>query len=139
VGTYVARMSFVTHPDRDFETAWIDGDASARWRSASGHVGSASGSSFLEVPAGCRLPRHTDSAEEVIAVIAGTAEVDVGGEVETVAEGGLALVPKDVPHEVRNAGRGPLRFTALYADTEVVTRYEADVQPDGSRERSPLG
>jgi len=96
-------------------------------------------SSIIRVPADCRLPRHTDSAEEVIAVIAGTAEVEVGGAVETVPEGSLALVPKDVPHEVRNAGNGPLRFTALYAGTDVVTRYETEVQPDGSRERSPLG
>jgi quercetin dioxygenase-like cupin family protein len=123
----------------DLSDAWIDGDETARWRSAAGLEGAASGSSLLEVPAGCRLPRHTDSAEETIVVVAGTASVTVGDETREVAAGGNALVPECVPHEVRNAGDAPLRFVALYASTEVTTTYEAPVQPDGDRERSPLG
>jgi quercetin dioxygenase-like cupin family protein len=122
-----------------FADSYQEGDDTARWRSASGHspsVGaSASGSSVLEVPPGCRLPRHTDSAEETIVVTAGVAEVVVGGARAEVAAGGLAVVPKDVPHEVRNAGAAPLRFVAVYAEPDVVTRYEREVQPDGSRER----
>lgn len=51
---------------------------------------------------------------------------------------GIVLVPKDVPHSVRNAGSGTLRFVAVYAGTDVVTRYEEEVQPDGERERSPV-
>ncbi len=86
----------------------MEGDDSARWESAAGHspaTGSqASGSSVIRVPAGCRLPRHTDSAEETIVVVGGTAEVEVSGERRRVAAGGLAVVPKDAPHEVRNAG-----------------------------------
>jgi len=121
--------------DLDFADAWQEGDDTARWRSATGHAGSASGSSVLEVPPGCRLPRHTDSAEEIVVVTAGVAEVSVGDERAEVAAGGLALVPKDVPHEVRNAGDGPLRFVAVYAEPDVVTTYEREVQPDGSRER----
>jgi quercetin dioxygenase-like cupin family protein len=125
--------------DLDLSDAWQEGDDTARWRSAPGHMPSngarASGSSVLEVPAGCRLPRHTDSAEETIVVIAGTAEVIVGAESAQVAAGGLALVPEDVPHEVRNAGEGTLRFAAVYAEPDVVTTYEREVQPDGSRER----
>jgi quercetin dioxygenase-like cupin family protein len=132
-------MPFVSGPELDLHPAWVEGDSSARWRSATAHAGDASGSSILEIPAGCRLPRHTDSAEEVIVVIAGSAEVEVGGEVAPVPEGAVALVPADAPHEVRNAGRGPLRFAAVYAGADVVTRYAAEVQPDGSRERRPLG
>jgi len=123
----------------EFSDAWQEGDDTARWRSASGHMpsngASASGSSVLEVPAGCRLPRHTDSAEETIVVTAGVAEVVVGDERAQVAAGGLALVPKAVPHEVRNAGEETLRFVAVYAEPDVVTTYERVVQPDGSPER----
>ena len=129
--------------DTTLEDAWIDGDATARWRSASGTTpegGSvASGSSLLEVGRGCRLPRHTDSAEETIVVVVGRAEVIVGPERQEVGEGGVALVPEDVPHEVRNIGDGVLRFVALYAGTDVTTTYEAPVQPAGERERQPLG
>lgn len=123
----------------ELSEAWVAGDEGARWRSTSGHTGERSGSSLLEVPPGCRLPRHTDSAEETVVVIAGTAEVEVGGRRATVEAGGVALVPEDVPHEVRNAGDGDLRFAAVYASNDVVTRYEAPVQPDGARERRPLG
>ncbi len=123
----------------EFSDAWVEGDESARWRSAPGHSPStgaqASGSSVIEVPAGCRLPRHTDSGEETVVVTAGVAEVVVGEECRRVEAGELALVPEDVPHEVRNAGSSTLRFAAVYASPDVVTRYEQVVQPDGSRER----
>lgn len=123
----------------EFADAYVDGDETARWRSASGHSpsegASASGSSVIEVFPGCRLPRHTDSAEETIVILAGTAEVEVGGERAELSAGSLAVVPTDVPHEVRNAGAGTLQFAAVYAAPDVVTRYEQVVQPDGSSER----
>jgi len=72
-------------------------------------------------------------------VLSGEAEVEVEGTTERVVAGGVALVPKDVPHEVRNAGAGIMRFAAVYADTDVVSRYEQPVQPSGERERSPVG
>ena len=122
--------------------AWIDGDDTARWRSGSGHGPSdgaaSSGTSLLEVDPGCRLPRHTDSAEETIVVVAGNATVRVADGSAEVPAGGVALVPECVPHEVLNAGEEPLRFVALYASTDVTTTYEHEVQPDGARERRPL-
>ncbi len=122
--------------------AWIEGDDGARWRSGSGLGPSdgtrESGCSLLEVDPGARLPRHTDSAEELVVVVEGEAEVVVDEQPALVAAGGLALVPREVPHEVRNAGDGVLRFAAVYAGTDVVTRYEAPVQPSGERERKPV-
>jgi quercetin dioxygenase-like cupin family protein len=100
-----------------------------------GHAGAASGSALLEVPRGCQLPRHTDSAEETIVVVAGQANVTVGDESEEIGVGEAALVPRDVPHHVDNLGNAPLRFVALYAAPEVVTSYEEEVQPDGERSR----
>src|SRR4051794_39219087 len=125
---------FTANPGADdLSDAWIEGDESARWRSAAGHGpdggASASGSSLVEVEPGCRLGRHTDSAEETVVVIAGRARVTVGDETAEVGTGGLALVPKDVPHEVANAGDELLRFAAVYASTDVVTTYEREVQP----------
>ena len=125
--------------DLEFADAWTERDEAARWRSASGHSPSSgaqsSGSSVIEVEPGRKLPMHTDSAEETIVVLSGTAEVEVGGETATVPAGGLALVPKNVMHEVRNAGDATLRFAAVYAEPDVVTTYVDPVQPDGSRER----
>ena len=136
-------MTALRPQEAEFSDAWLEGDDSARWRSAGGLGPSAgaseSGSSLLEVPAGCALPRHTDSAEEHVVVIAGTAEVELDGETDSVPAGGVALVPKGVPHQVRNAGGSLLRFVAVYADVEVVTRYEHEVQPSGERESQTVG
>jgi quercetin dioxygenase-like cupin family protein len=127
----------------DLAESWIDGRPDLRWRSTVGTSpdggARASGTSLLEVDAGCALPRHTDSAEEVVVVVAGTAEVEVAGETGRVPAGGVALVPEGVEHQVRNAGDEPLRFVAVYASTDVVTRYEAPVQPDGEAERQTIG
>jgi quercetin dioxygenase-like cupin family protein len=123
----------------ELSDSWVEGDDTARWRSAAGETGEGSGTSLLEVPAGCRLPRHTDSAEETIVVVDGVADVTVGEEQGQVPAGGVALVPECVPHEVRNAGDEPLRFVALYASTDVVTTYEQPIQPAGDRQSEPLG
>ncbi len=126
----------------DFSEAWIDGDEGARWRSSAGHgpgVGAAaSGSSLIEVRRGCRLPLHTDSAEETIVVTAGVAEVTIEGSGQRVPAGGIALVPAEHPHEVHSVGDETLCFVAVYAAPDVVTRYEQEVQPSGSREGRPV-
>ncbi len=98
------------------EEAWVEGDERARWRSVTGQ-------------------RHTDSAEESLVVLNGTALVDVDGATTQVSSGDIALVPEGVPHEVRNVGVGPLRFAAISASPDVVTTYDDEVQPDGGRER----
>jgi quercetin dioxygenase-like cupin family protein len=126
----------------DLADAWIEGDETARWRSAAGHGplqgAESSGSSILEVEPGRRLPTHTDSAEEAIAILAGRARVTIDDQTADVHAGGLALVPAGTKHQVENAGDETLRFVAFYADTDVVTRYEHEVQPDGSSERRPV-
>jgi quercetin dioxygenase-like cupin family protein len=93
----------------------------------------------LEIDPGHRLPWHTDSAEETIAVMSGTARVTVGADSYEVSTGGIALIPAEVPHQVENAGAETLSFIAFYAGTDVVTRYRSEVQPDGSSERRPVG
>ena len=128
--------------DVELEESWIEGQDGARWRTATVHGpgtgADSSGGSLLEFPPGCVLARHRDSAEEIIVVLSGEAEATVGDESGRFAAGGIALVPKHLPHEVRNAGEGDLRFLALYADSEVTTTYERPVEPGGERERTPV-
>ena len=137
-GYFAGSMQATSPTSTELSDAWVDGEESARWRSTAGPVGQGSGSSVLEVEPGHRLPRHTDSAEELIVVVSGTASVTVGDETSEVGAGGVALVPECVPHEVVCAGDEALRFVAVYASADVTTTYEAEVQPDGGRERDPL-
>jgi|SRR5215211_3609989 len=126
----------------EFEEAWVEGEASAGWRSATAHGpgtgAAASGSSLLEIDPGRRLPRHTDSAEETIVVVTGAALVSIAEQRERIVAGGIAVVPAGVPHEVANPGEELLRFAAVYAGTDVVTTYEQPVQPDGGTTRRPV-
>ena len=132
-------MDTVDFDATELSESWLEDDDTARWRTASGHAGAASGSSLLEVEPGNRLPRHTDTGEESIVVVSGRARVTVGEESEEVDAGGLALVPECVPHEVESVGVEPLRFLALYASADVTTTYEQPVQPAGERSRKPFG
>jgi mannose-6-phosphate isomerase-like protein (cupin superfamily) len=129
------------HTD-ELSEAWIEGDQAARWRSASAHGpsmgASHSGSSLMEIAPGSLLPRHTDSAEEVIVVVRGQARVLAGDEEVELGPGGVGAIPANLPHEVRSVGEERLRFVAVYADSDVVTTYEEEVQPDGSRQRKPV-
>lgn len=135
-------MIAVALEELELSDAWVDGDPQSRWRSTSALTpdqgARASGSVLLEVDPGHRLQPHTDSAEEIIVVLTGDAEVRGDGPPASVSAGGLALIPADAVHEVRNVGDGLLRFVAVYAAADVVTRYEQPVQPDGVRERRPL-
>jgi mannose-6-phosphate isomerase-like protein (cupin superfamily) len=125
-------------PDEvELAEAWAD--ETARWRSGTAYRGEASGAFLLELAPGARLERHTDSAEEAIVVVEGRATVVVGEEERELGPGGVARVPREAPHEVRNAGATPLRFVGVYASADVVTTYVRAIQPDGSAERRPLG
>ncbi len=67
-------------------------------------------------------------------MVSGDAEVVIEGTPAELREG-VAVVPEDAPHEVRNAGDDKLRFVAVYAAPKVMTTYEQEVQPDGGKER----
>jgi quercetin dioxygenase-like cupin family protein len=72
----------------ELSESWIVGEQGACWRSTAGHTSGASGSSLLEVEPGRRLPRHSDSAEELVVVVAGTAAVTVADETSEVQPAG---------------------------------------------------
>ena len=131
-------MDSASFADIELESSWYQDDETARWRSASGHAGDTSGSSLLEVDPGCRLPRHTDSAEEAVVIVSGRARVILGEDSREVPAGSVVLIPANTPHEVHSTGTDALRFVALYASDDVITTYERDVQPDGERARRPF-
>jgi quercetin dioxygenase-like cupin family protein len=78
---------------------------------------------YFEVAPGGRLGRHTDSAEEVLLILAGEAEAEVDGERRRLAPGGLALVPAMAPHDVHNVGEEPLRAVGFFAAAALVHRF----------------
>jgi quercetin dioxygenase-like cupin family protein len=83
----------------------------------------ASGVVYFEVAPGARLGRHTDSAEEVIFVVAGEAEAEIDGERARLGPGALALVPALLPHDIRNVGAEPLRVVGFFSSAAIVHRF----------------
>ena len=85
---------------------------------------------YFEVAPGERLGLHTDSAEEVLLVLAGDAEAEVDGERVRLGPGGLAVIPAMAPHDVRNVGQETLRVVGFFAANTLVHRffeYEAGI------------
>ncbi len=88
---------------------------------------------YFEVDPGKHLGMHTDSAEEVLLVVAGTAEAVVGGERGTLEAGSVALVPAMVPHDVTNVGDETVRVAGFFASATVVSVFDEPFEPIGKR------
>lgn len=97
-------------------------------------VGTASTATVLfELDPGHELPMHTDSAEELLIVVQGTAEARVGSEVDRLGAHQAALVPPMAPHGVRTVGDDILRILGTFSSSTVVSTFERAFEPDGPR------
>jgi len=57
---------------------------------------------YFEVEPGHRLGTHTDSAEEILLILAGAIEADLGQEQGQLSAGQAVLIPAMVPHGLRH-------------------------------------
>jgi quercetin dioxygenase-like cupin family protein len=67
---------------------------------------------------------HTDSAEELLIVVQGTAEARVGDEVGRLETHQVGLVPPMAPHGLRNLGDDVLRVFGTFSASTVVSTFE---------------
>ena len=88
---------------------------------------------YFEIEPGHRLGTHTDSAEEIILFLEGTAEVSVGDESGRVSAGEMAVVPAMVPHGMRNVGDETLRVVGFFSSNVVVSTFDQPMMPFGQR------
>lgn len=95
-------------------------------------TGTASTATVLfELDPGAELPVHTDSAEELLVVVQGTAEARVGDEVGRLAKHEVALVAPMAPHGLRNIGDDVLRVFGTFSSSTVVSTFERPFEADG--------
>ncbi len=88
---------------------------------------------YFELEPGCRLGTHTDSAEEILLILEGTAEASVGYEQGQVSAGELAVVPAMVPHGLRNVGDETVRVVGFFSSNVVVSTFDQPMMPLGQR------
>lgn len=117
--------------------AWSEQDPSARMKvnfpffSSTGAKSSAV--VYMVLEPGQRLGRHSDSAEEVVLVLEGTARGIIGDEEGVLSAGGMVLIPAMVPHDFVNAGTGLMRAVGFFSSATVVSTFEHPVQPMNQR------
>jgi quercetin dioxygenase-like cupin family protein len=88
---------------------------------------------YFEIEPGHRLATHTDSAEEILLVLEGTAEVSLGDERGRLSAGEMALVPAMEPHGLRNAGEETVRVVGFFSSNVVVSTFDRPMMPFGQR------
>ena len=98
-------------------------------RSAGGTEGTAV--VYFEIAPGERLGTHTDSAEEILYIVSGEAEAEVGDERGRVRAGDLAVIPAMVPHGLIAVGNEPVKVVGFFNDSVVTSTFEDTLQPIG--------
>jgi quercetin dioxygenase-like cupin family protein len=88
---------------------------------------------YFEVDPGEHLGMHTDSAEEVLYLVSGTAEAIVGDERGEIGAGSLALVPAMVPHDIVNTGDETVKVVGFFSSSTVVSVFDDPFAPIGRR------
>src|SRR5918997_3049034 len=88
---------------------------------------------FFEIEPGCRLGSHTQSAEEILVILEGEAEVSFGEERGQLSAGEMALVPAMEPHGLRNAGEEKGRGAGFFSSNVVGSTFDRPMMPFGQR------
>lgn len=116
--------------------AWYENDPEARVRAdfplnaATGNV--TTSMVYFEIEPGQRLGTHTDSAEEIVVVLAGTVEATVGNERGELSAGGAVLIPEMVPHGVHNIGTERARCIGFFSAAGVESTFDGVIMPLGT-------
>ena len=88
---------------------------------------------YFEIEPGYKLGTHTDSAEEILLILEGTAEVSLGDEQGRLSAGEMALVPAMVPHGLRNVGEETVRVVGFFSSNVVVSTFDQPMMPFNQR------
>lgn len=80
-----------------------------------------------EIAAGAATPPHRHDCEEVVIVERGRGRLLIGGDVHEFGPDTTLVLPRNVEHQIVNAGDEPLRLVAAFAATPVAVTL-----PDGT-------
>ena len=92
---------------------------------------------YFEFEPGHRLGTHTDSAEEILLILGGEAEVSVGDEQGRLSAGEMAVVPAMVPHGLRNVGEETVRVVGFFSSSTVMSTFDQPIVPMGEPPSEP--
>lgn len=88
---------------------------------------------YIELEPGKNLGMHTDSAEELLIVLEGEVTATIDGESTTAGKGHIALVPKMVPHDMKNTGNVTARVLGVFGGANnIIATFEKEWLPTHS-------
>lgn len=117
--------------------AWYEQDPAMRVRvnfpffSATGNESSAI--VYFEIEPGHYLGTHTDSAEEIVLVLAGTVEASLGDETGGLSTGQAVLIPAMVSHGIRNIGEETARCVGFFSAATIESTFDQALMPFGTQ------
>ena len=121
--------------DLELVEGWVQRDPTMRGRFAfpltAAHGAASSSVIYFEIDAGDKLLRHTHSAEEILLILHGNAQLEVDGEHVQGGPGSVVLVPSNAPHSAENTGTETLKVVGFFAAAGIVHTYEAPIEPFG--------
>ena len=123
--------------ENDLMQVWLDSDPESARLRVTFPINKWAGSRdsavvYFEIEPGDRLARHTDSAEEVLYVVSGEAEAEIGDERGRIAAGDLAVIPAMVPHGLVNVGDQPVKVVGFFSESEIISTFDEPMQPIGA-------
>lgn len=129
-------MLTVSTTDLELSEVWLDSDPEHKRARAAFPINKWAGAAdsavvYFEVQPGAELATHTDSAEEVLYIVAGRAEAEVADEHGLLEAGDLAVIPAMVPHGLRNTGEETLRVVGFFTESEIISTFAEPMQPIG--------
>jgi mannose-6-phosphate isomerase-like protein (cupin superfamily) len=92
-------------------------------------------------PDGGQVPWHNQDQEEVYFIVAGTGEMCLGAERETLTAGQAAYIPAGVFHQLTNIGPTPLKMIYCYGPAGDVAHWKQELAgtlPRAGIEAPPL-
>ncbi len=126
-------MNIVNLKELQLLECWYESDPNTRQKAAFPFykvTGSESLSVvYFELEPGYNLGTHTDSAEEVVLILEGTGEAEVGDQTSQLSKGEMALIPIMVPHTIRNTGTDTLKVVGFFSSSSVVSTFSEPVMP----------
>jgi quercetin dioxygenase-like cupin family protein len=108
------------------DAAWVGG-----YFAYGGDVAEKSATIYFAIPPGKTLGQHTDTAEEIQFILAGSGELLLDEGAKPVRAGDVFVLREGVAHDLRNTGPDDLRIVAFFSAPHVEQHWTEEVWEPG--------
>ena len=109
------------------DAAWVGG-----WFDYGGSGSEKSACIYFAMPAGKRLGRHTDTAEETQFILSGSGDLLLDAGRKPVRAGDVVVLTEGTFHDLHNTGSEDLRVVAVFAAPKVQQHWSKEVWQPGN-------